>query len=158
MKTNLNKSLSRRNLQRAALRTAAVIVSFVLISFTVTAQDFWKQLLTNNGISEMAMVLVDQPAEAIIDDVETSEEGATSEATTFFNYFEVINENTLELENWMLNEYYFGSFSSYEMLSAEMPVQLENWMLNDAYFNSETTNDDALVLEDWMTNDNHWAL
>ncbi len=155
MKTNLNKSISGSTVQKAALRTAAVIISLVLISFTVTAQDFWKQLLTNNGISDIAMVLVDHSSEAVVNDVVETSEEANSEVSAFY-YSEIINEPALDLENWMLDKSYFKNFNSQEIISTEMPTELENWMFNEAYFCGDDTEEEHLELESWMTDDNHW--
>ena len=157
MKTTLNKSLISKNVRRAALRTAAVIVSFVLISFTVTAQDFWKQLLTNNGISDIAMVLVDHSSNAVVNEAGTSEE-ANSEVSAFYNYSEIINESALNLENWMLDEYYFERFNSSEAINSELPTKFESWMFNETYFSGIDSEDESLELESWMTDDKHWSL
>ncbi len=157
MKTNLNKSLRRRNLQKAALRTAAVIVSFVLISFTVAAQGFWKQLLTNNGISEIAMVLADQPAEAIVYETKSTEKGIYSGSNSQSYFFEEVYEGSLELENWMLDDLFFELSFRQETITEESPVELEQWMLDDGYFNN-LQEEKPLNLEGWMTDENHWNI
>ena len=63
------------NVQKAILRSGAVVISFVLISFTVSAQEFWKKLLTNSSFNEIALAMV-----------ETSNEIETTEPTENFNF------------------------------------------------------------------------
>ncbi|NOY97341.1 MAG: hypothetical protein GXO81_13420 [Chlorobi bacterium] len=97
------------NVKKAAVRLLAVIISFVLISFTVVAQGFWKQLLTNNSISKIAMVLVDNSSETIVAD--EGNLNVPSEGGLLLNkgYPEKVAEEGLEIGSWMANEAYFDA-------------------------------------------------
>ncbi|WP_299584754.1 hypothetical protein, partial [uncultured Sunxiuqinia sp.] len=61
MKTQeTNTGNNNNQSEKVLLRSAAVIISFVLISFTVSAQGFWKQLLTNNSFGQVALLMVEE--------------------------------------------------------------------------------------------------
>ncbi len=53
--TNNAQKTENTQVRTVVLRGAAVIFSVVLLSWTVTAQDFWKELLTNNTSEKMAL-------------------------------------------------------------------------------------------------------
>jgi|WetSurMetagenome_2_1015567.scaffolds.fasta_scaffold110550_3 hypothetical protein len=88
------------NFKRKSLKSAAVIVSFVLISLTVSAQSFWRELLTNNSFGEIAEAMSSSstkkyPAVSEIKSVSTA---------WFNNYLGEAMENSLEVEGWILDE------------------------------------------------------
>lgn len=87
------------NVQKAILRTAAVIISFVLISLTVSAQDFWKNLLLNSSFNEIALALTDNSEK-------TAEPKRPENSTVKIIVSE--KEETLVLEEWMTNGNLFG--------------------------------------------------
>ncbi|VAW24018.1 hypothetical protein MNBD_BACTEROID01-2697 [hydrothermal vent metagenome] len=114
------------NVKKAAVRSVAVIISFALISFTIAAQGFWKQLLTNNSISKIAIVLVDNSSETIVAD-----EGSLnvpSEGGQLFSkgYPEKIAEGSLEIGGWMANEAYFDIDPCLLEEAGKGPVKLES--------------------------------
>lgn len=41
--------------QQVAQKTIAVVVSIILISFTVSAQNFWKELVSTNQVEQIAL-------------------------------------------------------------------------------------------------------
>jgi len=89
---------TKNNVQKTVLRTIAVLVSLVLISLTVTAQGFWKQLLTNNSFNHLATALVEHPSVSPEEEIRKENSGnAGSDADIFYNE----PENKLELEPWM---------------------------------------------------------
>lgn len=125
---------TKTNLQRTAIRSGAVVVSLVLISFTVSAQGFWKKLLTNSSFNEIAIAMIEVP-----EGVNTS---ATSAAVgAHWNSFDLAFDPALELEGWMSDEDYFNiddnqlEVDGNEMAVFELqsdivePLEIENWML-----------------------------
>lgn len=125
-------------------------MSFVLISFTVSAQDFWKKLITNSSFNEIAM--------AMIETADDSEFPAkTNEYNTGNFYFDAVNEPSMELETWMTSGYYFYGISYYSGIEAEVPLSLEPWMLNESNFEVENEVDNSLELEEWMISNEFWA-
>ena len=137
---------TKNNVQKTILSTSAVIVSLVLISFTVTAQDFWKMVITNSSFNEIALAMADtrekpkaQPvntetwSEKLLPVEETEQElpveawmkeVSNFETTQFTN--EPATENSLKVEDWMLSEEHFGT-----EIEHEMPLMTEPWMYNE---------------------------
>lgn len=151
------KTENRNNqVEKVFLRSAAVIISFVLISFTVSAQGFWKQLLTNNSFGKVAMLMVEE-SEASTTPAESNLPAETENATF---YFEQAVDKTLELEGWMTDDAYFGAFINMAQPEVEQSLEIESWMTEDSYFNSRFSVDteDELKLEAWMTNDKYWKM
>ena len=140
---------TKNNVQKAILRSAAVVISFVLISFTVSAQDFWKRLLENSSFNEIALAMV-----------ETSNEMETTEPTESFdfNLLEQESEQALNLEDWMMDNNFFG-VSELEVNEVnEKDLEVEAWMLDESLFNVEKNNGNEMELESWMTSDKLWAM
>lgn len=80
---------------------------------------------------------------------------------------ENIEEQALEIENWMMNESNWNTADfAYElMVEVEEEMQLKNWMINDsnwdAFYNSELLTDvqeDEIHLENWMTDKWVWMV
>ena len=141
---------TKNNVQKTILRSIAVIVSFVLISFTVSAQDFWKKLLENSSFNEIALAMV-----------ETSKESTDSETTTAnFNsaLLESEIEPTLEMEDWMNDENFFGVFEFEIANELENDLMLQGWMLDENLFQVEQNEEMPLELEAWMTSENAWEI
>jgi len=142
---------TKNNVQKTFLRTGAVIMSFVLISFTVSAQDFWKKLITNSSFNEIAIAMI-----------ETNKESEVPAKINAFNtanfYFDAVYEPSMELENWMTSDNYFIGVSYYSGLEVEVPLSLKSWMLNENIFEVENEVDNSLELEDWMTSNEFWAM
>lgn len=141
------------NVQKAITKTLAVIFSFVLISITVQAQEFWKSVLSNSSFHQIAMVMVDDASPV------TEASTGTTDATF---YYEEEADADLNLEDWMVNDSYFGMGLNYET-EMESNLELEDWMMNEnlftgvaAWFNIEA--DETLELEDWMTDTNYFGV
>lgn len=139
---------TKNNVQQTILKSMAVVFSVALISLTVNAQDFWQSIYENNGFKDIAMAMVNIKTE-------TSVESTNAD---LFSYYTEETEESLEIENWMMDEYSFGTFVTMETEN-ESPLELEGWMTNDSYFNNasemfieETENE--LEIEDWMLNEN----
>ncbi len=172
MKTKRNKAESNKtkqagglvmktknNVQKAALKTLAVVLSLVLLSFTVNAQNFWKSLLENNSLNEIAYAMTVKNHET------SSTKTETKNATNRFasaTLMEAETEKELELEDWMVNDNFFGTVALMEE-ETEVPLELENWMTNESFFgtanlNMETEKEAPLELESWMTEENNFNL
>ena len=83
--------------QKIAQKTVAVVVSIILISFTVSAQDFWKELVLTNQFEQIAL--------AFVDNTTSSKKVSINEnSTRFLEFYEEAVEEELELENWMIEE------------------------------------------------------
>ena len=91
---------TKNNVQKTILRAGAVVISFVLISFTVSAQEFWKRLLTNSSFNEIVIAMIET------DDDKTGVPVETTTKSTFQFYAVRELDNKLHLEDWMLNEFY----------------------------------------------------
>ncbi|MGQ7871458.1 hypothetical protein [Sunxiuqinia sp. sy24] len=158
MKTQeTNTGNNNNQAERVLLRSAAVIISFVLISFTVSAQGFWKQLLTNNSFGQVALLMVEETGAA---EVATElSVPAAAESSTF--YFAEAMESELEVEAWMTDDVYFGAYTHLAVPATEPGLELESWMMDEGYFNShlmDTDEEKELELEAWMTDNDYWSL
>ncbi|HKI90602.1 MAG TPA: hypothetical protein VKA38_16365 [Draconibacterium sp.] len=140
---------TKNNVQKAILRSGAVVVSFILISLTVSAQDFWKRLLTNSSFNEIAIAMVETSGKT-----ETTALPANYSSNAFI--FQNETEPALELESWMTNTNYFNESEFQIVNSVEEPLELGNWMLDENYFNSNKIEEETLELENWMTSDKFW--
>ena len=141
---------TKNNVQKTILRSVAVVVSFVLISLTVSGQDFWKKLLVNSSLNEIALAMVETPKAT-----ETSE----NESETFnFMLLETENDPTLKLENWMLDENNFASTVFEFTLESDNELEIEEWMLNGDLFQVNEEVETSLELEAWMTSDKTWEI
>ncbi|NQU51564.1 MAG: hypothetical protein HQ522_03390, partial [Bacteroidetes bacterium] len=139
---------TKNNVQKAILKSLVVLTSLVLISITVNAQDFWKSLLADNRFNGIELAVLDNRAETRM---------KTMDDYTFAESLEEESEETLELEDWMLNENNFEILISIEE-EIENKLELEDWMTNDDLFNTnsiylEVETEEALELENWMTDE-----
>ena len=50
------------NIQQVAQKTIAIVVSFILISFTISAQDFWEELVSISHFEELVFAFADNTA------------------------------------------------------------------------------------------------
>jgi len=162
--TNNAQKTENTQVRTVVLRGAAVIFSIVLLSWTVTAQDFWKELLTNNTYGKMAMLMVSQPSESSkVDDLFEAVDADlkanvsfTAEATA------AETEQSLEIESWMTNENLFNAKTDFLTTEAERELVVEGWMTESKYFTSnafEATVDaePALEIEGWMLQDEYFV-
>ena len=141
---------TKNNVQKALLRSAAVVVSFVLISITVSAQDFWKKLLTSSSINEIALAMTES----------SKENDSANLPSESFDYSILKNEwdPVLELEDWMMNEKEFAVSSFQLKEETDTELELENWMTDKNLFEVLTKNDPSLELESWMTSELVWKI
>jgi len=144
-----NKAMkTKNNVQKTVTRSAAVIVSFVLISFTVTAQDFWKAVLTNSSFNQIALAMV-----------ETSKKTNVPEKTTGANasdyFYESENDADLVVEDWMTENDYFKP-AAFIKAEKENDLRVEEWMLNENLFSVEAETEANLKVENWMINSEVW--
>ncbi len=141
---------TKNNVQKAILRSGAVIISFVLISFTVSAQEFWKKLLTHSSFNEIAIAMTETTNNKTNVPVET-EEKSTFQFYTVREY-----DNELNLEDWMTENFYFEIPRFKSDNETENVLDLEKWMTNEDLFTIEKVGDEPMELEAWMTSNDIW--
>lgn len=158
MKTQTtNTGNSNNQVEKVILRSAAVIISFVLISFTVSAQGFWKQILTNNSFGKVALLMVEESATAEA----TAESALPAKSSKSIFYFEQAADEALEIESWMTDDAYFGAYTHLAVPEAEAGLELEDWMKDENYFSNKLTveeQEEELELEAWMTDGHYWRM
>jgi hypothetical protein len=143
---------TKNNVQKTILRSGAVIVSFVLISLTVSAQDFWKKLLTNSSFNEIALAMTKESNKP-----ESKKNPEMSTSNAF--YVNEESEETLKVEDWMENDNYFNGSAIQYKEEKEDSLNIENWMLNDSLFeNVKTEAEPELKVESWMTSEKVWKM
>ena len=147
---------TRNNVQKTILKSLTVVVSLVLISVTINAQDFWKTVLSKNSFNQIALAMVELPAETH----QVAESTGSTNATIIATYAAEEKEDALELENWMTSENLFFGFASLMKPEREASLELENWMTKNFYAesfkNMIAESETQLDLEEWMTNDNYF--
>ncbi len=163
MKTTNNvQKTENKKFEKPVSKFFAVVLSLVLISLTVSANGFWKQLLTNNTFGKMAALMVDQENEnkelLVFASPATIEHTAETNRPAFAFYIEPAREKSLEIENWMTNETYFGSATSIsDQVEQEKPLEIESWMIDNNNFNKPAAESEpALEIEVWMLEENVW--
>lgn len=149
MKTTNSKTGKLKN---GLLKSGAVIASFVLISLTVSAQGFWKQLLAESSLNKVAMVMAGDLRHEMPREMK---EQTNIENTRFTNNYQAEADQTLELQNWMTDQSYFGNTQFEAAQENDQELNLENWMTDPQYFNS-AEKDQELDLENWMLNNQYW--
>jgi predicted transcriptional regulator len=160
MKTTQKTENRNNKVEKVLSRSAAVIVSFVLISFTVSAQGYWKHLLTNNSFGKMALLMVENSNAATSENTNSADASVPveSESSTFF--IEPAVDETLDVEAWMTDDAHFGTFSFIFEPAIEKSLELEDWMKDESHFTSRfaVEREEELKLEAWMTDDAYWRL
>lgn len=139
---------TKNNVQKTVLRTAAVLVSFVLISLTVTAQEFWRAVLTKSSFNQIALAMVETPKKP---DVSVSTDVKSSQNEMYLNDYDA----KLNLEDWMTDEQSFKVVEFQEMAKDEN-LKVEDWMLNDDLLTVTTETESPLKVESWMTDSKTW--
>jgi hypothetical protein len=140
---------TKNNVQKTLLSTSAVIISLVLVSFTVTAQEFWKMVITNSSFNQIALALAD------------TREKPKAELVNTETWVEKMNvaeeaEEALRVENWMKEPASFESQQLQVVPETENSLQVEAWMFDENNFGS-TNNEEPLTTEEWMLNDKLWV-
>lgn len=139
---------TKNNVQKTVLRTAAVLVSFVLISLTVTAQEFWKAVLTKSSFNQIALAMVETPKKPV---VPVSADTKISQNEMYLSDY----ESKLNLEDWMTDEQSFKVVEIKEVAKDEN-LKIEDWMLNDDLITVTTETESPLKVEAWMTESKTW--
>ena len=132
---------TKNNVQKAILRSGAVIVSFVLISFTVSAQEFWKRLITHSSFNEIAIAMI----ETNNDKTDVPAKEKTESTFQFYTVREFDDE--LNLEGWMLKDFYLEMPRFEAFNETDNALELEDWMINENLFTPENDVDKTLELE-----------
>ncbi len=160
MKTTNKQSETRGNkFRNAFLKGAAIVTSFVLISFTVSAQSFWKQILTESSFGNVAMIMAGTKGAKPAVEKTTA---LTQAESTLTHVIAEEADQPLALEPWMTDDSFFSNQEVTVSQETEPSLELEDWMTNSKYFSSETTvkedSDEELNLENWMTNNKYWRI
>lgn len=162
--TNNAQKTENTQVRTVVLRGAAVIFSIVLLSWTVAAQDFWKELLTNNTYGKMAMLMVSSPAESAKVDAlfNAVEADLKANASSTSEMITSETEKDLEIESWMTNENLFTAKTDFSTTEAESELVVEGWMTESKYFTSDASNaavdtEPALEIEVWMLQDEYFV-
>ncbi|QGY44342.1 hypothetical protein GM418_11945 [Maribellus comscasis] len=141
---------TKSNVQKAILRSGAVIISFVLISFTVSAQEFWRKLLTHSSFNEIAIAMIETT------DNKADVPVKAGERSNFQFYAVQEFDNDLNLESWMTTDFYFNLVFFKNEAEVESALELEDWMINENLFSPEKVNDEPMELEAWMISHEVW--
>ena len=119
--SNKVQKTENKQIRKTISKTFAIVLSLVLISFTVSAQGFWKQILTNNTYGKMAELMVEQKnaddqllnANAHSSQIRIENQvihSETAQEMTFENYFGsqwITNQNAMKAPvqpGWRLDE------------------------------------------------------
>lgn len=162
MKTKNNTQKTENSqLKKMGLRGITVLFILVLISLTtVTAQDFWKQLLNESSYGKMAVMRIEQSAETEKADAVIEALNAELEAITNISMeaLECEAEPGLQLEAWMTDETFFSNIASAITEEADEALKLEEWMISNPNFNNQPTAsiveiEQPLEVEAWMINE-----
>jgi hypothetical protein len=137
---------TKTNFRKTAMRSGAVVVSFVLVSFTVSAQGFWKKLLTNSSFSEIAIAMIETPAVERVAEVPVK---GTASWTDYDKAFDPV----LELEGWMTSENYFHNSGT-----GTGEGDVKETAADTGFILSAQESDEALELEAWMTTPAFWGM
>lgn len=151
-------------MELAFLKGGAIVISFILISFTVSAQGFWRQLLTESSLSNVAMIMVGNSGShstATVKSPATFEN--TIEDKTLIKTMELESDKPLVLESWMTSDRFFNNFTFSIVTDKDKRLELEDWMIDNTYFETKssylkTEKDKELKLEEWMVNDSLWQM
>jgi len=139
---------TKNNVQKTVLRTAAVVVSFVLISFTVTAQEFWRTVLTKSSFNQIALAMVETSKKA-----NTSAPGAETSSKAVI--YEKDYDEKLNVEDWMTDNNFYNS-AKIQQVEKEKTLKVENWMIDESLFALVNETESPLILESWMVNSEIW--
>ncbi len=139
---------TKNNVQKTVLRSAAVVVSFVLISLTVTAQEFWKTVLTNSSFNQIALAMVETSKKSNV-----PAPTAESNANTIF--YENDYDAKLNVEDWMTDNNSFRAVAV-QPAAKDENLQVEDWMLSENIFAVTSETESPLTVENWMINSGTW--
>lgn len=147
MKTKIESQESKK-VQHVTLSMALISVSLIIMSLAANAQESMKSYYASNEADYTAFLMNEARPVSV-------KEANFNAPATFAAYMEVESENSLEVEEWMVNENNFGTFISLEA-EADEPLELEEWMTDEARFYSSfqivEEADDELKVENWMLN------
>jgi hypothetical protein len=165
--TNNAQKTVNGQVKSMVLRVSAVLFSLVLISLTtVSAQDFWKQFITESNYGKMAVQLVEQSSEtkkadAVIDAIQAELDAQLIHTAEAF-VAETEVEEKLEVEAWMMDDTYFSAKSNLFTDEKDEELKVEDWMISKLNFSNRNTvyadeAEPALQLESWMMDDTHFS-
>ena len=134
---------TKNNVQKTVLSTSAVIISLVLISFTVTAQDFWKTVITNSSFNEIPLAMTDTREK-------TKSHPVNHE--TWIEKLTPVEEQDPELtvEDWMKESSTIDASGLLTQPETESNLKVEDWMIDENHFGTGSETEMPLITEPWM--------
>uniref|UniRef100_UPI0032176F34 hypothetical protein n=1 Tax=uncultured Draconibacterium sp. TaxID=1573823 RepID=UPI0032176F34 len=139
-------NLGNRKKGSKSLKSIVVLFALIMVCTALNGQGLWLQIQT------------DQQTLAFNEKLPV-EHSASFTITGVNEYLEPINEAPLEAEGWMMNEFYFNTYSSYMEVDVEETLKIENWMVDDEVFVKDymlTEKEEILKIENWMIDENYW--
>lgn len=73
-------------------------------------------------------------------------------------FFENETDPTLEIEDWMFDENYFGATSVEYTQDCDNELKIEEWMLDENLFRGNEDGENLLELESWMISEKTWEI
>lgn len=140
---------TKNNVQKTILSTSAVIISLVLISLTVTAQDFWRMVITNSSFNEIALAMTNTH--------EKNEYQPVNSETWSEKLMPVEEETELPVENWMKETPSNDAFQLSTIQVTEDKLEIEDWMMDEKHFKTTIESEMPLIIEPWMYNGRFWT-
>ena len=135
------------------LYISTVALSVALVGLTANAQELWNQFSKASSYGKMASVMMGYPSETA--NTDAAFEAIDAEILTqLVNFYAVEAEESLKIEDWMMNSNHFSRQEIAESVEMEKPLEIEPWMTREDLFNSSeplTSADPTLEVESWMT-------
>ena len=129
--TNNAQKTENKKFDGPLSKTFAVVVSLVLISLTVSANGYWKHLLTDNSYGKMATLMV-----IAGNKIETLPTPAIIATSTIGNTNELLispaKGKYQKLENWMIDNPYIAEPG----IINEPFLRSEIWIANSSSLNN----------------------
>ncbi len=139
---------TKNNVQKTVLNTSAVIISLVLLSLTVTAQDFWKMVITNSSFNEIALAMADTREKPKSQPVNIE---------TWIEKLSPVEEQELAVEDWMKESSNFESGKILIQPETDSKLKVEDWMKDENHFGTGSEIEMPLITEPWMYNERTWT-
>ncbi len=151
MKTIFN-SKTENTVKKSTSKWLVVILSIALISSSLDAQNLGYSYSEKMNFAENTYAMYD---------ANVSLRSNSGNHSAFLASVETEQEESLQIENWMLDNTYFRA---YDLIIAEEenPMEIERWMTNEMNFGSvslllEPAVDEDLEIEKWMTNEHTFS-
>lgn len=142
---------TKNKVQKAITKSLAVVISFVLISITANAHHFWKTVIENSSLNQIAMAMVHN-SEATT----TNEPSSTSVKNGNSENLALRSEKMFNVPPCTINESIFEGTATY-FVETEDALNLGKFMENThlSKIQAIKTEQKSTIKEKaWMTNKN----